>query len=98
MKKLDTALKVKMKVSGLIFILAAITFLSSCTSEYHWVKVKSANPHFAAKSDNYAKANPATIATEDKSPAMATATTISGDATKACVLGLPSFLLAKFLL
>src|SRR5690606_34532877 len=33
-----------------------------------------------------------------RSPAMVNAVTISGDATKACVFGLPSFLLAKFLL
>ena len=56
MKKINTISKFSVRAILSLAISAAL--LSSCSSEYHWVKVKSANPHFAAKSDNYATTVP----------------------------------------
>lgn len=44
-------------VSSTLFLSLAISaaLLSSCASQYHWVKVKSADPKFITKSDNYAQ-------------------------------------------
>lgn len=54
MKKINSFFNVSSKLILSLAVSAAL--LSSCQSQYHWVKVKSADPHFAIKSDNYAAA------------------------------------------
>ncbi len=54
MKKFNSFFGVSSTLVLSLAISAAL--LSSCASQYHWVKAKSADPKFAAKSDNYAQA------------------------------------------
>lgn len=54
MKQINSFLNVSARL--LLALTISVTLFSSCASQYHWVKAKSADPHFAAKSDNYATA------------------------------------------
>lgn len=76
MKKFNSLFSLSTKLFLSLAISAAL--LSSCASQYHWVKVKSADPHFATKTDNYAKATvaPEVVSdtqTEKPSASLATA-------------------------
>jgi len=69
MKKTNFFTQPKLNLPGFVVLFAAVALLTSCSSEYHWVKAKSADPHFAPKSDNYASANQAPAAAEPTSGA-----------------------------
>lgn len=50
MYKINSFLKMQ---SGLLCtLIISLALLTSCSSQYHWVKVKSADPHFQVKSDH----------------------------------------------
>lgn len=79
-------------VSSTLLLSLAISaaLLSSCASQYHWVKVKSADPKFATKSDNYAQVavpqatvdnNPTAVEKTASSLAIAPASSNTGLAT-----------------
>jgi len=67
MKKTTFSTKLKLNLPGFVVLFAAVALLTSCSSEYHWVKAKSADPHFAPKSDNYASVNQAPAVSEQSS-------------------------------
>ncbi len=67
MKKTTFSTKLKLNLPVFVVLFAAVALLTSCSSEYHWVKAKSADPHFAPKSDNYASVNQAPAVSEQSS-------------------------------
>ena len=78
MKKINSIFRVSSTLLLSLAISAAL--LSSCASQYHWVKAKSADPKFITKSDSYAQvATPKAVVdksvneTEKPSSSLATA-------------------------
>jgi len=78
MKKINSIFRVSSTLLLSLAISAAL--LSSCASQYHWVKAKSADPKFITKSDSYAQVATPKVAvdksvneTEKPSSSLATA-------------------------
>jgi|GEM_PF-655674 len=77
MKKINSFFGVSSTLLLSLAISAAL--LSSCASQYHWVKVKSADPKLITKSDNYAQVATPMVAvdksvTETEKPSSSLAT------------------------